>query len=296
MNTRKATKGLTLIELLVVMAIIAVLIGLLLPAVQRVREAASRIQCQNNLKQLGLAFHNYHDTLGHFPPAYTAAGLNSGPGWGTFILSYLEQQALAQQVPKGSPFWGGPHATSTSSDGGQTPLSVFRCPSDAGPSNDADQGGFAVSNYRATCGTLTTVVYTADSDLGGVMYQNSHVRIKDVIDGTSTTTMVGEGKSGVPRHVSTGNALSSALWCGMSGTYHVPGIGTYVWIDNVMWPTGGNPAWSRDYVDEAFNSNHTDSVHFLFADGSVRGFGRQMDPTLRAQMGVRNDGLPLGAP
>jgi prepilin-type processing-associated H-X9-DG protein len=82
----------------------------------------------------------------------------------------------------------------------------------------------------------------------------------------------------------------------MSGTHDVPGIGAYVWIDNVMWPTGGDPSWSRDYVDEAFNSNHTDSVHFLFADGSVRGFGRQIDPTLRAQMGVRNDGLPLGTP
>ena len=105
-----------------------------------------------------------------------------------------------------------------------------------------------------------------------------------------------EGKYDVPRHVSTGNALSSAIWCGMSGTHQAPGIGTYVWIDNVMWPTGGNPSWSRDYVDEAFNSNHTDAVHFLFADGSVRGFGRQIDPTLRAQMGVRNDGLPLGTP
>jgi prepilin-type N-terminal cleavage/methylation domain-containing protein/prepilin-type processing-associated H-X9-DG protein len=295
-HSGKAAKGFTLIELLVVMAIIAVLIGLLLPAVQRVREAASRTQCQNNLKQLGLGLHNYHDTCGHFPPAYMAAGLNSGPGWGTFILPFIEQEALAQQVPKGSPFWGGSQAVSTASDGGQTPLGVFRCPSDAGPIQDADQGGFAVSNYRATCGTLTTVIYTAESDLGGVMYQNSRVRITDVIDGTSNTTMVGEGTYGVPRHVSTGNALSSALWCGMSGSYPVPGIGNYVWVDNVMWPTGGNPSWARDYVDEAFNSNHTDWVHFLFADGSVRGFSGQIDPTLRAQMGVRNDGQPLSTP
>jgi prepilin-type processing-associated H-X9-DG protein len=132
--------------------------------------------------------------------------------------------------------------------------------------------------------------------MGGVMYQNSHVRITDVTDGTSNTTVVGEGTYALPRHVSTGNALSSALWCGMSGTYLAPGIGTYVWIDNAMWPTGGNPSWSRDYVDEAYNSNHTDSVYFLFADGSVRGFGRQMDPAIRAAIGVRNDGLPLGTP
>jgi prepilin-type processing-associated H-X9-DG protein len=82
----------------------------------------------------------------------------------------------------------------------------------------------------------------------------------------------------------------------MSGTHHVPGIGTFVWIDNVMWPTGGDASWSRDYVDEAYSSNHTDSVHFLFADGSVRGFSRQIDATLRTQQGVRNDCLPLGTP
>jgi prepilin-type N-terminal cleavage/methylation domain-containing protein/prepilin-type processing-associated H-X9-DG protein len=296
MHTRKAAKGFTLVELLVCIAIIAVLIGLLLPAVQRVREAANRLLCQNNLRQLGLALHNYHGTYRRFPPAYEAVGLNSGPGWGTLLLPYLEQEALGRQVPKGSPFWGGSRAVSTAVDGGQTSLSIFRCPSDSGPILNADQGNFAVSNYRATCGTNPTTIYTADADMGGVMYQRSRVRIRDVIDGTSNTTVVGEGKYDVPRRVSTGNALSSGLWCGMSGTYPVPGVGNYVWVDNVMWPTGGNPSWARDYVDEAFNSNHTDLVHFLFADGSVRGFSAQIDPTLRAQMGVRNDGRPLGTP
>src|SRR5262249_38493856 len=113
MHTRKTARGFTLLEVLVVIAIIAVLIGLMLPAVQRAREAANRIQCQNNLKQLGLALHNYHGTYGRFPPAYAAVGLNSGPGWGTFILPYIEQVALAQQVPKGPPFWGGSQAVST---------------------------------------------------------------------------------------------------------------------------------------------------------------------------------------
>jgi prepilin-type N-terminal cleavage/methylation domain-containing protein len=295
MYARKAS-GFTLVELLVVIAIIAVLIALLLPAVQKAREAANRIQCQNNLKQQGLGLHNYHAIHGRFPPAYTAPGLNSGPGWGTFILPCIEQEALALQVPRGEPFWGGSQAVSTGPDGGQTPLSIFRCPSDTGPILDAHQGNFAVSNYRATCGTLTTVIYTADADMGGVMYQNSRIRIADVADGMSNTLMVGEGKYGVPRHLSTGNTLSSALWCGMSGSYDVPGIGTYVWVDNVMWPTGGNPSWSRDYVDEAFNSNHTDVVHFLFVDGTVRGLSSQIDPSLRAQLGVRNDGLPVGEP
>src|SRR5689334_23095061 len=110
MHTRKAAKGLTLVELLVAIAIIGVLIGLLVPAVQKAREAANRVQCQNNLKQLGLGLHNYHGTYERFPPAYVAAGLSSGPGWGTFILPYIEQEALGQQVPKGPPFWGGSQA------------------------------------------------------------------------------------------------------------------------------------------------------------------------------------------
>src|SRR5688572_21327626 len=209
-------RGFTLIELLVVIAIIAILIALLLPAVQRVREAAGRVQCQNNLKQLGLGLHNYHLAQKRFPAAYEAVEFNSGPGWGTFILPWIEQEALSRQVPKGPPFWGGSQAVSTAADGGQTLLSIYRCPSDSGPPLNAQQGNFAVSNYRATCGTLTTLAYPAGADLGGVMYQNSRVRFTDVIDGTSNTTMVGEGRHGVPRHVSTGNALSSALWCGMT--------------------------------------------------------------------------------
>src|SRR5262249_61844804 len=97
MHTNKPAKGFTLVELLVVLAIIALLIGLLLPAVQKVREAANRSRCQNNLRQLGLGLHNYHGASGCFPPAYAAVGLNSGPGWGTFLLPYLEQSALFQQ-------------------------------------------------------------------------------------------------------------------------------------------------------------------------------------------------------
>jgi prepilin-type N-terminal cleavage/methylation domain-containing protein/prepilin-type processing-associated H-X9-DG protein len=144
---RKATTrpGFTLIELLVVIAIIAILIGLLLPAVQKVREAAARTQCQNNLKQLGLACHNYHDANQRFPPAYIirggltfnggqASGLQPGTNahaWGTLILPYLEQDNLYKTYHLNMLYFNQGVVGASPENGGvlQTPLAVFRCPS-----------------------------------------------------------------------------------------------------------------------------------------------------------------------
>src|SRR5262249_20989159 len=121
--------GFTLIELLVVIAIIAVLIGLLLPAVQKVRDAAARTQCANNLKQIGLAMHNHHDTYGYFPPGYPIdlnQGIVLGP-WGVSLLPYLEQQNVYQQYDLKQNFFAAQNQTA-----GQTPLTVFQCPASPG--------------------------------------------------------------------------------------------------------------------------------------------------------------------
>ena len=206
--------GFTLIELLVVIAIIAILIALLLPAVQQAREAARRTQCKNNLKQIGLALHNYHDTHSVFPPG-TLAILNdstavdpSGPNpgrtsvtggwaWSTFILPFLDQAPLYNALnPNGSNFPGVPNELT------RTVLSVFQCPTESSPSihtatpmgGDGAGDGHARSSYVAVCGSGSNADYANQSPMStrGMFWYNSAVRIRDIADGTSNTMVVAE--------------------------------------------------------------------------------------------------------
>jgi prepilin-type N-terminal cleavage/methylation domain-containing protein/prepilin-type processing-associated H-X9-DG protein len=196
------SRGFTLIELLVVIAIIAVLIALLLPAVQAAREAARRTQCINNLKQMGIALHNYHDSLSVFPPGYIAASpfidgeTDVAPGWSwaTMLLPQLEQGPLYSSINVYLPVQAPANTTAT-----QTLVTAFICPSDQLPSTRT----FAVTDGLGnTVATVTPSSYAActgsdaadvalglnyDGSGNGLFYRNSRVTIAAVIDGTSQT-------------------------------------------------------------------------------------------------------------
>jgi prepilin-type N-terminal cleavage/methylation domain-containing protein/prepilin-type processing-associated H-X9-DG protein len=187
-------RGFTLIELLVVIAIIAILIALLVPAVQKVREAAARSECQNNLKQLGLALHNYHDEYKKLP-----AGSQNSATWGPspleVILPYIEQGALAE-------LWNNANQSGGSTDGtsndtvGEFRIANYLCPSDG---QTADQSTtFGWTNYHTNYGTYVTSKQAWDGVFGpnfvatGSIRPLPYVRLTDITDGTSSTAMMAE--------------------------------------------------------------------------------------------------------
>ena len=189
----------TLIELLVVIAIIAILIGLLLPAVQKIREAANRMKCSNHLKQVALGMHNYHDAVGKLPPGISAGLYPTAPDpdrrcWLHFMMSYLEQDS--QQRSLEALLAANPSAYTIVFPGFDIPIKSLQCPSDpASPKTQTVAGNpqGAHGNYAGCAGsTIYNVSNASAFNLNGIFYGASQTRLSDVTDGLTNTLLLGE--------------------------------------------------------------------------------------------------------
>ena len=301
-------RGFTLIELLVVIAIIAILIALLLPAVQQAREAARRTQCRNNLKQIGLALHNYHDTFRVFPPghAYRFSGAgqpcgggvcNGGSGWAWsyFILPQIDQAPLYNQfqsqftIADYSPFpTGGPSGTNVNKTLAQTPQPWGRCPSSTAPPG-ANTGGNAaaaqivsqaVSSYKANGGSFHGNVagwpFNNQKRRNGLFYRDSTIRIRDITDGTSNTFAMGEANW----EIWNGSRLYAATQPNGSFPGRAEGGSNRLMshCEFAMNP----PATALGVLrSNSFHSMHEGGAFFLLADGAVKFISENIQHTAR---------------
>ena len=279
-------RAFTLIELLVVIAIIAILIALLLPAVQQAREAARRTQCKNNLKQLGLALHNYHDVHKTLPPGYInqTAGSASDWGWQTYLLPAMEQANLYTQLAVGNPdSLGAALDVPARLRLMQNPFSAFRCPSDTAPdlNSDPDHSAVAVSGATHPISVSNYVGangggdWTFDENVAGAFGRNSRVRFRDFTDGLSNTLIAGE-RAWQLQNVGGGNIVcGSAIIYGVSTNpaSHLHRVRTTL-AKGMFGINQTGPDLNYTPVVESctrsYPSRHSGGAQFLLGDGSVR--------------------------
>jgi prepilin-type N-terminal cleavage/methylation domain-containing protein len=297
-------RAFTLIELLVVIAIVGVLVALLLPAVQAVREAARRVQCANNLKQIGLALHVYHEAIGTFPPGYLSKpgldGGNDGPGWGwaSMILPGLEQAPVFDAVNFGLAIESPSNQTAR-----RTTIDVFACPSDA-----SFQPWFTVVDYTASatepgrplCDVGATN-YVGSFGLGdpmdipgrdlgeGLFFRNRPVGLRDVLDGTGQTLAVGERSHNLSRPTWTGAVTRSSV--PVLELQASPGIDPSGGAALVLAYPGASPGLNvRPAYADYYWSRHPGGAQFLRADGGARFINAQIRLTVLRALTTRDGG------
>lgn len=300
----------TLVELLVVIAIIGVLVGLLLPAVQSAREAARRMQCMNNLHQLGIALHNYESALQVFPPGRTATGFSAH----SMLLPYMEQENVSRMIDFRFAYSHVNNAAAAA-----TPISSFLCPSDTTTNIPA---GLAGTSYRMNQGSgiLWGVSPTnpADPNFGmanpsGVFYLNSKIRFADIVDGTSQTAAmsehgVGDFSNAIASETDTfwpqtnpANADEAMRDCnainindlqyqrfsnvGAPWTYGYHSTTLYF---HVMPPNGRSCMFPPGRIATSAQSNHPSGVNLLLCDASTRTVSESIDLQVWRAYGTRN--------
>ena len=279
-----------------VIAIIGILVALLVPAVQKVREAANRTQCLNNLKQVGLAMHSFYGRTKAFPPGYADANTNAnsdasldvGPGWGwaTYLLNDLDQSAIYRQINFGQPMSANPAC--------QTVMPLFCCPSDLLlPTFTVYNSGVVVGqgNYVAVNGVNETSFYPGSNN--GAFLRNSKFTVAHITDGLSNTLFIGERNS----------AHSKTTWAGA-----VPGglvtadqspnpVGNAEYAPALVLAHGNATHLPNDptvWDADTFYSRHNAGVNFLYGDGSVRTISASISGSVYESLIGRNDGVTPG--
>jgi len=307
------SSGFTLIELLVVIAVIALLIALLLPAVQQAREAARRTQCRNNLKQIGLALHNYHGTHNILPFGSGNTMSNMPPnlnrlmfGWSTHILPYLDQEPLYSTMDfnwgynDGDGTWANNNAMGTT-------LAVYQCPSQPGlpawvtccnslpgPDDAAACTYAATASHKPTTGvpnlgSSQAHFSEATGDASGVIYVLSRTRFQNVADGTSNTLLVSESFCD--------NDTAAKNWYALQGNLYCPNSQCYLgkhWAFGNLITTAYGINRRQGLWASGVDSFHVGGAQALLADGSVRFLSENMDQKMLENITTRMGNEPIG--